>query len=54
MRVDVRLALILAVVHELADHPDHPNDAHQMVHMLVRHEDVSHVHPVVPCVLELA
>lgn len=53
VRVDPRLALVLAVVHELTDHPHHPNDSQQVIHMLVRHEDMPHVHPVVASVLEL-
>jgi hypothetical protein len=33
--------------HELADHSDHPDDSHQMIHMLMRDKNVAHIHPVV-------
>ena len=46
VRVDVCLTLVNPLVHGLAYHPHHPDDAQQVVDVLVRHEDLPHAHPI--------
>jgi hypothetical protein len=41
------------VIHELTDHPNHPDDAHQMIYMFMRHKDMAHIHPVISGMLQL-
>ena len=53
MGVDGRLALVGTFPHVLADHPHHPDDAQQVVDVLVGDKDGAHLPPVQPGVLEL-
>ena len=46
-------AFILSMIHKLTNHPDHPDNAHQMIHMFMRHKDMAHVHPVISGMFQL-
>ena len=37
----------------IPDHPDHPDDAQKMIDMLMRHEDMTDIHPVIPGMSDL-
>jgi hypothetical protein len=41
------------MIHELADHPDHPDDAHQMIHVFMSHKNMAHFHPIISGMLQL-
>ena len=41
------------MVHKLEDHPYHPDDSHQMVHMLMGNKDMTHIHPVISGMFQL-
>ena len=46
MPVDHSFAFIISSAHILADHPYHPEDPKQMIHMLMGYKDRPHILPV--------
>ena len=53
MRIDRRLALVLAAGHSLTEHAQHPHDAKQVVDVLMRDENLAHVLPAQARMLKL-
>ena len=53
MGIDERFALVFNLIHELTYHKDSPHDAQEVIDVIVRDKDASHIHPVVTCVFYL-
>ena len=51
VRIQPRLTLIFSARHVLADHALHPDDAEQVVDVLVGDDDVAHILPFIARVL---
>ena len=51
--VNCCLTFVLSLFHMLADHTNHPDNTHDVIHMFVCHEDLAHVHPVKSGMFEL-
>ena len=53
MPVDPHIALIAVPLHRLSDHPYHPHDAQDVIHVFMGHKDIPDLLPVNTGILHL-